>query len=297
MRRKGIILAGGIGTRLHPLTLATSKQLLPIYDKPLIYYPLSVLMLAGVKEILIITMPDTLSQVQNLLKDGSQWGVSIEYAIQEHPRGLADAYLVGERFLDAAPSIMMLGDNILFGNNLQALLNEADNSEDASIFVSHVSNPSAFGVVEIDGNGKPVSIVEKPEIPKSNWAITGLYYFNGDATEIARSVEPSARGEIEITSMIEHYRISNQLSVKTLSRGFAWLDAGTHASLSQASELVRAIQDRQGLLICSPDEVAYRQGHLNLQQLAENANALGKSSYGEALMDLVNHEQGVTHVR
>lgn len=289
--RKGIILAGGSGTRLHPLTLAVSKQLLPIYDKPMIYYPLSTLMLAGVREVLIITTPESHESFKSLLGTGAQWGLELSYAQQETPRGLADAYLIGEKFLDGAPSAMILGDNMFFGHGLGDLLVKADGRDGATVFCSHVGDPGQFGVVEFDADKKVVSLEEKPQEPKSNWAVTGLYFLDARAPEMARRVVPSARGELEILSILEQYQQAGQLAVETLYRGFAWLDAGTHSSLSQACEFVKALQERQGLLVCAPDEIAYREGLIRLDQLHKNADSLVKSSYGQALMTLVGQER------
>lgn len=288
--RKGIILAGGSGTRLHPLTLAVSKQLLPIYDKPMIYYPLSTLMLAGVREILIITTPESHENFKSLLGTGAQWGLELSYAEQAEPRGLAEAYLIGEDFLDGAPSVMILGDNMFFGHGLGDLLELADNRHGATVFCSHVSNPEQFGIVAFDGDKRVVSLEEKPTEPKSNWAVTGLYFMDGDAPEYARKVTPSERGELEIISILEQYQQAGDLAVETLYRGFAWLDAGTHSSLSQACEFVKTLQDRQGLLVCAPDEIAYRAGSIDLEQLRVNAEKLAKSSYGQALSALVKQE-------
>ncbi|MEL7213739.1 MAG: glucose-1-phosphate thymidylyltransferase RfbA [Pseudomonadota bacterium] len=285
--RKGIVLAGGSGTRLHPLTLACSKQLLPIYDKPLVYYPLSVLMLAGIKEILIITTPDDQASFKRLLGDGGPWGISIEYAVQPEPRGLADAYIVADAFLDGSPSAMVLGDNLFFGHGFTEMLHTACMSDVPTIFSSHVSDPHRFGIVEIDGDDKVVSIEEKPQNPKSNNAVTGLYFFNAEAPAIARQVEPSLRGEIEITSIIQHYLDRRHLRLQQLHRGFAWLDAGTHASLSDAGEFVQTLQQRQGLLVCSPDEIAFNMGFITLDELETNADKLSKSSYGLALKAVV----------
>lgn len=295
-KRKGIILAGGAGSRLHPLTLAVSKQLLPVYDKPLIYYSLSILMLTGIDEFLIITTPEDQAQFQRLLGDGQQWGVSFSYAVQPTPRGLADAFIIGEEFLDGAPSTLILGDNIFFGHDLQRMLIDAGKRSEATIFASHVQDPKSFGVVEVDDAGKALSVEEKPQNPKSNWAITGLYFFDEKAPAIAHDVKPSARGEIEITSIIDHYLQEKRLNVTSLYRGFAWLDAGTHASLSQASEFIRTIQDRQGLLVSSPDEIAYRQGFITLDEFEANLDRLGSSSYCVALRDIVRQQREAGNV-
>lgn len=290
--RKGIVLAGGYGSRLFPLTFGVSKQLMPIYDKPLIYYPIATLIMAGVREILFITTPEDRAAFQRLLGDGSQWGMAFSYAVQDHPRGLADAYRIGRSFLNGAPSVLILGDNIFFGHGLQALLDEAAGQPGATVFASMVSDPSRFGVVEIDAAQRPVTIEEKPVAPRSRWAITGLYFMDGRACDIADEVEPSARGEIEIVSVLQRYLDENSLSVERLHRGFAWLDAGTHESLHQAGEFVKTLQNRQGLLVSSPEELAYRHGLISLDGLAELADRQKQSSYGAALADLVAHEQG-----
>ena len=256
-KRKGIILAGGSGTRLYPLTMAVSKQLLPIYDKPMIYYPLTVLMLAGIRDILIITTPKDQDQFKLLLGDGSQWGVHLEYKNQPSPDGLAQAFILAEDFLDGAPSAMVLGDNIFFGHGLPEFLAAADaQSTGATVFGYHVSDPERYGVVAFDDEGKVQSIIEKPEIPPSNYAVTGLYFVDGSAPERARQVKPSARGELEITSLLESYLNDGTLRVEKMGRGYAWLDTGTHASLLDASNFVRTLTERQGLQVGSPDEVA-----------------------------------------
>lgn len=289
--RKGIILAGGTGSRLHPLTSAVSKQLLPIYDKPLIYYPLSTLMLAGVREVLIITRPEDKPLFMRQLGDGSQWGLSFSYAEQAEPRGLADAYRIGRAFIDGQPSIMMLGDNIIFGHGLVEQLNIAAARTGATLFASHVKDPRQFGVVELDAANQVISVEEKPQDPKSNWAITGLYFFDGKACDFAEAVTASPRGEIEITSVLDMYRKTGDLVAQTLYRGYAWLDAGTHESLLQAGDLVRTLQDRQGLLICSPEEIAYRRGYISLGSLEARALQFKNGSYGRALLDIVHEER------
>lgn len=290
--RKGIILAGGTGSRLAPLTLAASKQLLPIFDKPLIYYPIATLIMAGVREVLIVTAPDDAAAFHRLLGDGSQWGMRFSYAVQDHPRGLADAYRIGRSFLDGAPSVLILGDNIFFGHGLQALLSRAASTPGATIFASLVRDPQRFGVVELDENGHPLSLVEKPQAPRSKWAVTGLYFLDGHACDYADEVTPSSRGEIEIVSVLHRYLETGRLSVETLHRGFAWLDAGTHESLHQAGEFVKTLQDRQGLLVSSPEELAYRRGLISLDALARLAEQQRQSSYGEALAQLVAQERG-----
>jgi glucose-1-phosphate thymidylyltransferase len=290
--RKGIILAGGTGSRLAPLTLAASKQLLPIFDKPLIYYPISTLIMAGVREILVITTPDDALAFKRLLGDGSQWGVCFSYAVQDHPRGLADAYRIGRDFLCGRPSVLILGDNIFFGHGLQALVDRAACNSGATIFASLVRDPSQFGVVEIDRERRILSIEEKPERPRSHWAMTGLYFLDENACDYAQQVVPSTRGELEIISILQRYLDANTLSVETLHRGFAWLDAGTHESMHQASEFVKTLQDRQGLLVSSPEELAYRHGLITLDQLSELAQGQRQSSYGKALADIVVQERG-----
>lgn len=263
-QRKGIILAGGAGTRLYPLTIAVSKQLLPIYDKPMVYYPLTVLMLAGIKDILIITTPQDQDQFQRLIGDGSQWGIHIEYKIQPSPDGLAQAFILGEDFLDGAPSAMVLGDNIFFGHGLPELLAAADEKvSGATVFGYYVSDPERYGVVSFGANGTVRSIIEKPEIPPSNYAVTGLYFVDGSAPERARRIAPSARGELEITSLLNTYLAEDKLCVEKMGRGYAWLDTGTHASLLDASNFVRTLTERQGLQVGSPDEVAYNMNFIS----------------------------------
>ena len=257
-QRKGIILAGGSGTRLYPLTIAVSKQLLPIYDKPMVYYPLTVLMLAGIKDILVITTPQDQDQFQRLLGDGSQWGIHLEYKIQPSPDGLAQAFVLAEDFLDGAPSVMVLGDNIFFGHGLPDILTAADEqTSGATVFGYRVSDPERYGVVVFDDSGKVQSIIEKPDVAPSNYAVTGLYFLDGSAPERAKQVKPSSRGELEITSLLESYLAEDKLHVEKMGRGYAWLDTGTHASLLDASNFVRTLTERQGLQIGSPEEVAY----------------------------------------
>ena len=288
-QRKGIILAGGSGTRLYPLTMAVSKQLLPIYDKPMIYYPLTVLMLAGIKEILIITTPQDQDQFQRLLGDGSQWGIHLEYKIQPSPDGLAQAFILAEDFLDGAPSAMVLGDNIFFGHGLPEVLSAADaQSDGATVFGYHVSDPERYGVVAFDENGTVQSIIEKPEIPPSNYAVTGLYFVDGSAPERAKQIKPSARGELEITSLLETYLSDGTLRVEKMGRGYAWLDTGTHASLLDASNFVRTLTERQGLQVGSPDEVAYQLRWITRDQLDKRAIMFGKNKYGAYLSNLVS---------
>lgn len=286
-QRKGIILAGGSGTRLYPLTMAVSKQLLPIYDKPMIYYPLTVLMLAGIREILIITTPQDQDQFQRLLGDGSQWGIRLEYKLQPSPDGLAQAFILAEDFLDGAPSAMVLGDNIFFGHGLPEVLAAADAQTDgATVFGYHVSDPERYGVVAFDENGTVHGIIEKPEIPQSNYAVTGLYFVDGSAPERAKQVKPSARGELEITSLLETYLNDGTLHVEKIGRGYAWLDTGTHASLLDASNFVRTLTERQGLQVGSPEEVAYQLHWITKEQLTQRAEMFGKNDYGQYLLSL-----------
>lgn len=286
-KRKGIILAGGSGTRLYPLTMAVSKQLLPIYDKPMIYYPLTVLMLAGIREIMIITTPQDQDQFQRLLGDGSQWGIRLEYKIQPSPDGLAQAFILAEDFLDGAPSAMVLGDNIFFGHGLLQVLAAADAQENgATVFGYHVSDPERYGVVDFDADGTVKTIIEKPTVPPSNYAVTGLYFVDGSAPERAKQVTPSARGELEITSLLESYLTDGTLRVEKMGRGYAWLDTGTHASLLDASNFVRTLTERQGLQVGSPDEIAYNMQWIGQDQLQFRAEMFGKNSYGKYLAKL-----------
>jgi len=287
-RRKGIILAGGSGTRLWPITMGVSKQLLPIYDKPMIYYPLSVLMLAGLREIAVITTPEDQPQYRRLLGDGSQWGVGFEYIVQPSPDGLAQAYILAESFLDGAPSAMVLGDNIFFGHGLPELLARAGTAEPGgTVFGYRVADPGRYGVVDFDAAGAVRAIVEKPEVPPSNFAVTGLYFLDGKAPEKARRVAPSARGELEITTLLGMYLAEGRLSVELMGRGFAWLDTGTHASLLDAGNFVRTLQMRQGLQTGSPDEIAFNRGWIGREDLARRAEMFGKTDYGRYLQDLL----------
>ena len=289
--RRGVILAGGSGTRLHPLTLAVSKQLLPVYDKPMIYYPLSVLLLAGVREILIITTPEDQAGFRRLLGDGSQLGVRFEYVVQPRPDGLAQAYILGEEFIDGKPSVMVLGDNIFFGQNFTRSLEAADaRASGATVFGYLVQDPERYGVVELGADGKALGIEEKPAAPKSNYAVTGLYFYDGRASEFAKTLKPSHRGELEITALNQVYLDAGELNVELLGRGFAWLDTGTHDSLIQAGEFIRAVEQRQGLRIGCLEEIAYRRGWIDGQQLARLAETLAKSEYGQYLRRLA--EQG-----
>jgi glucose-1-phosphate thymidylyltransferase len=286
--RKGIILAGGSGTRLYPITMGVSKQLLPIYDKPMIYYPISVLMLAGIREIAIITTPEDQEQFRRLLGDGTQWGLSFEYIVQPSPDGLAQAYILAEDFLAGAPSAMVLGDNIFFGHGLPQLLEAADRRpQGGTVFGYRVADPERYGVVAFDGNGTVNAIIEKPEKPPSDYAVTGLYFLDGSAPERARRVEPSARGELEITTLLETYLHDGELTVERMGRGFAWLDTGTHASLLDAGNFVRTLEQRQGLQTGCPDEIAYDQGWIDADALRERARKFAKNDYGRYLARLL----------
>ncbi len=282
---KGIILAGGSGTRLYPLTLVTSKQLLPVYDKPMIYYPLSTLMLAGIREILIISTPDDTPKFERLLGDGSQFGLKLSYSVQESPDGLAQAFIIGEEFIGDDSVAMILGDNIFYGSGLGHLLRQAaKNPNRATIFGYYVENPKAFGVVEFDENGKAVSIVEKPEVPKSNYAVTGLYFYDNRVVEFAKSLKPSARGELEITDINQMYLDAGDLDIKLLGRGYAWLDTGTVDSLIDASNFIRTIERLQGIQISAPEEIAYNMRWISREDLIKSATKYGKSIYGQHLM-------------
>ena len=281
MTRKGILLAGGTGSRLWPITLGTSKQLLPIYDKPMIYYPVSVLMLAGIRDIAIITTPEDQPQFQRLLGDGGQWGIRFTWIIQEKPEGLAQAYLLTRDFLGGAPSAMCLGDNIFFGHGLPEMLARADRQPSGgTVFGYHVSDPERYGVAAFDASGKVTQIIEKPSKPPSSFAITGLYFLDGRAPDIAAAIKPSPRGELEIVDVLEHYRAEGSLQVERMGRGFAWLDTGTPGSLLDAGNFVRTLQDRQGMQVGSPDEIAFHKGWIDRAGLAARAKIFGKSSYG-----------------
>ena len=287
MKRKGIILAGGSGTRLWPITMGVSKQLLPIYDKPMIYYPLSVLMLAGIREIAVITTPEDQPQFQALLGDGSQWGIRLDWITQPSPDGLAQAYVLAEEFLAGAPSAMVLGDNLFFGHSLPELMARANTKRDGgTVFGYHVADPQRYGVVDFDESGHVHAIVEKPVTPPSNFAVTGIYFLDGKAPQKASQVRPSARGELEITSLLEMYLAEGALTVETMGRGYAWLDTGTHESLLDAANFVRTLEARQGLQMGSPDEIAFRHGWLNTEALLKRANLFAKTGYGGYLASL-----------
>ena len=289
MNRKGIILAGGSGTRLYPITQAISKQLLPIYDKPMIYYPLSVLMLAGIREVLIINTPHEQALFQNLLGDGSQWGMKIEYAVQPSPDGLAQAFLIGREFRDGQPSCLVLGDNIFHGPGLTAMLTRAGQRETgATVFGYWVNDPERYGVAEFDGDGRVVGLEEKPSKPRSNYAVTGLYFYDGRASEFASSIKPSHRGELEITDLNKCYLDEGSLHLERLGRGYAWLDTGTHQSLLEASNYIETIEARQGLRVCCPEEIAHGNGWIDDDRLRELAQPLVKNGYGKYLLDLID---------
>lgn len=288
MKRKGIILAGGTGSRLWPITLGVSKQLLPIHDKPMIYYPLSVLMLGGIREVAIITTPEDQGQFQRLLGTGAQWGISLTYIVQPSPDGLAQAYILARDFLGGAPSVLVLGDNIFFGHGLPEMLAQADAKPNGgTIFGYRVADPERYGVVDFDANGQVRAIVEKPANPPSNYAATGLYYLDGRAPDLAAKVKPSARGELEITELLEMYRTEGSLNVERMGRGFAWLDTGTHSSLLDAGNFVRTLENRQGMQVGCPEEIAYRQGWISRDELAARAKLYAKNDYGSYLATIV----------
>jgi glucose-1-phosphate thymidylyltransferase len=286
---KGIVLAGGSGTRLHPLTLSTCKQLLPVYDKPMIYYPLSTLMLAGIRDILVITTPEDQSTFQRLLGNGEKWGIRLSFIVQPRPEGLAQAYVIGEDFVAGEPSALILGDNIYFGHGMPEMLQRASGQKaGATVFGYRVSDPERYGVVEFDGDGRVLSIEEKPAKPKSHYAVTGLYFYDGHASRMARQIKPSARGELEITTLNNMYLEAGALSVEVMGRGMAWLDTGTHESLMEAGDFVRILEMRQGLKVGCPEEVAYRKGFIDAAQLRDLARCLEKSGYGRYLLQVAD---------
>jgi glucose-1-phosphate thymidylyltransferase len=290
-KRKGIILAGGSGTRLHPATLAISKQLLPIYDKPMIYYPLSARKLAGIREILVISTPQDTPRFEQLLGDGSQWGLKLEYAVQPSPDGLAQAFLIAEDFLAGAPSALVLGDNIFYGHDFARLLERADQrSEGSTVFAYHVQDPERYGVAEFDAQGRVLSLEEKPRQPKSNYAVTGLYFYDSQVVELAKSIKPSARGELEITDLNRLYLEKGQLNVELMGRGYAWLDTGTHDSLLEAGQFIATLQQRQGLKVSCPEEIAFRQGWIDRARLETLGQALAKNGYGQYLLQIVKEK-------
>ena len=289
--RKGILLAGGTGTRLYPITRAVSKQLLPVYDKPMIYYPLTTLMVAGIRDIVLISTPHDLPHFENLLGDGSQWGINISYAAQPKPEGIAQSFLVAADFLDGSPSALVLGDNIFYGQDLSATVTRASARDSgATVFAYRVVNPEAYGVVEFDDRGRAVGIEEKPRQPRSNYAVTGLYFYDGRATEFARELRPSARGELEITDLNTRYLELGELHVETFGRGTAWLDTGTHASLLQAGLFIQTIEERQGLKVASPEEVAFRMKYITVEDLEKLAAGLRNTNYGEYLQQIASEE-------
>ena len=291
MQRKGIILAGGSGSRLHPATLAISKQLLPVYDKPMVYYPLSTLMLAGIRDILIISTPQDTPRFEALLGDGSRWGLNLSYCVQPSPDGLAQAFILGRRFVDHHPSALVLGDNIFYGHDFATLLKRADKrSTGASVFAYHVTDPERYGVVEFDAHKRALSIEEKPTAPKSNYAVTGLYFYDNQVCDIAASIQPSARGELEITTVNATYLQQGQLDVEIMGRGYAWLDTGTHDSLLEAGQFIATLEKRQGLKVACPEEIAYRAGWISADQLEAQAQPMLKNGYGQYLLQVLREK-------
>ena len=291
MTRKGIILAGGSGTRLHPATLALSKQLLPVYDKPMVYYPLSTLMLAGIRDILLISTPQDTPRFEGLLGDGSKWGLNISYCVQPSPDGLAQAFILGKRFVDGQSSALVLGDNIFHGHDFQGLLQAAaQRSEGASVFAYHVNDPQRYGVVEFDRQRRALSIEEKPKAPRSNYAVTGLYFYDEQVCDIAAAIKPSPRGELEITDVNARYLAQGQLNVEIMGRGYAWLDTGTHDSLMEAGQFIATLERRQGLKVACPEEIAYRAGWISAQDVERHAHAMAKNGYGQYLFKVLREQ-------